>query len=115
MTEAYDRIKEGLEEALAVAKGERPAAVIHVDGHSYVPKVEYDALYAECLEEARLNGMGAERELALRAKNERLVRNAQTDAWLLAGYHRICERHGIAPSSKELMEAAREAENANPA
>lgn len=45
------------------------------------------------------------------AEIERLVCNAQTEAWLLAGYHRICERHGIAPSSAELIAAAKEVED----
>jgi hypothetical protein len=33
---------------------------------------EIERLRAECEEQARLNGMGAERELALRSENERL-------------------------------------------
>jgi NTP pyrophosphatase (non-canonical NTP hydrolase) len=33
----FDKIKAGLEEAVAVAKGEQPAASIYVHGHKYVP------------------------------------------------------------------------------
>lgn len=44
MTKAYDRIEEGLKEALSIAKGDQPAASITVNGHVYVPKVELDAL-----------------------------------------------------------------------
>lgn len=32
------RIIDGAKEAVAVAKGERPAARIHVNGHAYVPE-----------------------------------------------------------------------------
>lgn len=42
MPDTYDRIKEGLEEALSIANGEQPAASITVDGHTYVPKAELD-------------------------------------------------------------------------
>jgi hypothetical protein len=38
MTEAGERILEGAREALAVAKGEQPAASITIYGHTYVPK-----------------------------------------------------------------------------
>lgn len=43
MTKAYDRVKEGLSEALSIAKGDQPAASITVNGHTYVPKEELDA------------------------------------------------------------------------
>lgn len=184
MTKAYDRVKEGLSEALSIAKGDQPAASITVNGHTYVPKEELDAalkwrdaenagLNAEyrraeelqselagckiALEQAwesnrerqaenerlrksldewiaaaeatdiyewlqdalrRMGTVGPNgiRQMiaycdGLKQENERLVRNAQTEEWLLAGYHRICERHGIAPSSAELIAAAKEVEN----
>lgn len=167
VSKAYDRMKEGLTEALSVARGDQPAASIHLNGHTYVPKADYDRLMEDAKGErsvsAALNGMNrrlkADLDEALRrydernrtaqdravsnglkleriakleselagckialeqawesnrerqAEIERLVRNAQTEAWLLAGYHRICERHGIAPSSAELIVAAKEVEN----
>lgn len=49
MSEAGERLIEGAKEMLAVAKGEQPAARIHVNGHAYVPesilKAEQDILY----------------------------------------------------------------------
>ena len=38
MTEAGDRLTEGMEEALAVAKGEQPAMRLRIDGWTYVPE-----------------------------------------------------------------------------
>lgn len=38
MGKAGERIIEGAKEALAIARGEQPAARIHVQGHSYVPE-----------------------------------------------------------------------------
>jgi hypothetical protein len=43
----YDKIGAGLAEAVAFAKGEKPAACIHVHGHEYVPAAELDALKSE--------------------------------------------------------------------
>lgn len=37
MTEAGERLIEGAKEALAIARGEQPAARLHIDGHAYVP------------------------------------------------------------------------------
>ena len=36
---------------------------------------------------------------------ERLRENAKQDAKFLSAYHRICQKHGIAPSSSDLIEA----------
>jgi uncharacterized protein with von Willebrand factor type A (vWA) domain len=36
---------------------------------------------------------------------ERLRENAKQDARYLSAYHRICQKHGIAPSSSDLIEA----------
>lgn len=36
---------------------------------------------------------------------ERLRENAEQDAKYLLAYHRICEKHGFAPSSSDLMAA----------
>lgn len=40
------------EEALAIATGEKPAPRIHMNGHTYVPKVMYDQVVKE-LEELK--------------------------------------------------------------
>ncbi len=39
---------------------------------------------------------------------ERLRENAKQDAKYMLAYHRICQKHGIAPSSSELIEAMKE-------
>ena len=41
---------------------------------------------------------------------ERLLENANQDAKFLSAYHRICQKHGIAPSSSDLIEAMKEDE-----
>jgi hypothetical protein len=41
---------------------------------------------------------------------ERLRNNAKQDAQYLLAYHRICQKHGIAPSSSDLIEALGEKE-----
>jgi len=41
---------------------------------------------------------------------ERLQKNAKQDAQYLLAYHRICQKHGIAPSSSELIAALGEKE-----
>lgn len=41
---------------------------------------------------------------------ERLRNNAKQDAQYLLAYHRICQKHGIAPSSSDLIEALKEKE-----
>ena len=41
---------------------------------------------------------------------ERLLENANQDAKFLSAYHLICQKHGIAPSSSELIEAMKEGE-----
>jgi hypothetical protein len=38
MTKAGERLLEGAREALAIAKGEQPAASVTIGGHTYVPK-----------------------------------------------------------------------------
>lgn len=40
------KIVEGMTEALAVAKGEQPAARITINGHTYVPLADYERLRA---------------------------------------------------------------------
>jgi len=44
------KLIEGAKDALAVARGEKPAAVLHHNGHAYVPKAEADALRAKLAE-----------------------------------------------------------------
>ena len=39
---------------------------------------------------------------------ERLRENAKQDAKFLSAYHRICQKHGIAPSSADLIAAMEE-------
>ena len=39
---------------------------------------------------------------------ERLRENAKQDAKFLSAYHRICQKHGIAPSSSDLIAAMEE-------
>ena len=41
---------------------------------------------------------------------ERLRNNAKQDAQYLLAYHRICQKHGIAPASSDLIEALKEKE-----
>ena len=45
MTKAGERILEGAREALAIVKGEKPAASITIAGHTYVPKQVMDELH----------------------------------------------------------------------
>lgn len=47
MTKAGKCIIEGAKEALAIAKGEIPAARITINGHAYVPETELDAVKAK--------------------------------------------------------------------
>jgi len=54
MSEAASRIIEGAREALAIAKGEQPAASMTINGHKYVPADQLEsalavAAYAEFL------------------------------------------------------------------
>lgn len=44
------------------------------------------------------------------AEIERLRENAKQDARYLLAYHRICQKHGIAPSSSDLIAAMEESE-----
>jgi hypothetical protein len=41
---------------------------------------------------------------------EQLQKNAEQDAKYLLAYHLICQKHGIAPSSSDLLEALGEKE-----
>jgi hypothetical protein len=41
---------------------------------------------------------------------KRLLSNAKQDAQYLLAYHRICQKHGIAPSSSDLVAALKENE-----
>jgi DNA-binding XRE family transcriptional regulator len=40
MTKAGERLLKGMTEALSIAKGEQPAARIHIKGHAYVPEID---------------------------------------------------------------------------
>lgn len=42
---------------------------------------------------------------------EWLRKNAKQDAQYLLAYHRICQKHGIAPSSSDLIAALKETQN----
>lgn len=53
---AGKQIIAGAKEALAVAKGEQPAASITVNGHTYYPSSAFDALRSQ-LEDARENAL----------------------------------------------------------
>lgn len=44
MTKAGEKIIEGLHEAVAVAKGEQPAAAMWINGHRYVPAAKIEVL-----------------------------------------------------------------------
>ena len=50
MSEAGKRLLAGAAEALAFAKGEEPAARIHINGHTYVPESALIAAKNEGLE-----------------------------------------------------------------
>jgi len=52
------KLIEGAKDALAVARGEKHAAVLHHNGHAYVPKAEADALLTT-LDEARAEAVKA--------------------------------------------------------
>ena len=45
---------------------------------------------------------------------ERLRNNAKQDAQYLLAYHRICQKHGIAPSSSDLIAAMEECDELLP-
>ncbi|MCO5159601.1 MAG: hypothetical protein M9939_00575 [Mesorhizobium sp.] len=44
MSEAGDRLIEGAKEALEIARGNQPAARIHVNGHAYVPEQRWQRM-----------------------------------------------------------------------
>lgn len=46
MTKAGERLLEGAREALAIAKGEQPAARITIHGHAYVPEDRWQPIEA---------------------------------------------------------------------
>lgn len=50
MSQAGERMLEGAREAVAIAKGEQPAASIWIKGHRYVPEVRWQSVEAapEC-------------------------------------------------------------------
>jgi hypothetical protein len=58
----------------------------------FAQKLERDlsAARAECIEQARLNGIGAERELKLMAEIERLRKDAERYRWLREGFCGNC-------------------------
>ena len=45
---------------------------------------------------------------------EQLRENAKQDARYLSAYHRICQKHGIAPSSSDLIAAMEECDELLP-
>ena len=46
----------------------------------------------------------------LREENEKLLRNAKQDAEMMMAYNRICQKHGFAPSSSDLISALQQKE-----
>jgi hypothetical protein len=44
MSKAGEQLLEAAAEALAIAKGEQPAARVHMQGHSYVPDQRWQAM-----------------------------------------------------------------------
>ena len=61
--------------------------------------------FADEIRQSALQSLfGAEKEI------ERLRETANQDAKFLSAYHRICQKHGIAPSSSDLIEAMKEDE-----
>ena len=47
----------------------------------------------------------------LREENEKLLRNAKQDAEMMMAYNRICQKHGFAPSSSDLIAALQQKES----
>ncbi len=89
---AFERISEGAREALEIARGNQPAARIHMQGHAYVPESELAALRQrnEELERATLgNDVAKQAERAVVAEAEA--------ARLQAVLERIasCESHHV--------------------
>lgn len=75
MSEAYNRMKAGLDEAHAIARGDQPAARIWHQGHSYVPESElqealrrYDERNRTAQDRAISNGLKLERIAALESE-----------------------------------------------
>lgn len=44
MSEAGKRLIDGAQEALAIAKGEKPAARVHINGYAYVPEQRWQLI-----------------------------------------------------------------------
>jgi len=63
-----------------------------------------------------LRQLGLAYEVARNAADEieRLRNNAKQDAQYLLAYHRICQKHGIAPSSSDLIAAMEECDELLP-
>lgn len=68
-----------------------------------------DSLFLQTLVSSRLIGIINNIQNA-RDEIELLRKNAQQDAKYLSAYHRICQKHGIAPSSSDLIAAMEEKE-----
>ena len=68
-----------------------------------------DSLFLQSLVSSRLIGIINNIQDA-RDEIERLRHNAQQDAKYLSAYHRICQKHGIAPSSSDLIAAMEDKE-----
>lgn len=77
MSDAGKKLLEGAAEALAVAKGDQPAARIRHSGHAYVPESELATLRSEYLAASK-DAMDAHGEInRLRARVEELERERE--------------------------------------
>lgn len=83
MTEAGKRLIEAAQEAVAVAKGEIPAAAIYHNGHKYAPAAELEMLTARALTaEAELETVRKQRDEAWTANAEVRLEHRLTKAKL---------------------------------
>lgn len=90
------KLIEAAQEAVAIAKGEQPAARIHVNGHAYVPEATINAL------------VGASRKLILSAK----ILQQNSEGCALNHYGNDHELHGLPgwlADTKRDIEAASDA------
>lgn len=86
-------------------------AVEQAKGIAACPYCDLSAARAECEEQARLNGIGAERELALKAECERLRKDAEQHLkerdYLVSEYERAvgCSGEGFVHAALHLYNA----------